>query len=192
MSNIFKSEETMKYNNVEDNGENNFYNLNGEDFDINENQKESNSKGFNIDDIKEELFIEQYNPSLGLTKIDDPKYMNAILQCFAHVQEITDVIINLHINPNYTNIYHDLILSKAYREFLINIFLPEKALNLIKMPYKPKNFLNIFSCLNENFKNKNNYKEFIKYLLTKLHEELNINLNDKKSDLYKRYLVIKI
>ena len=192
--NIYKSVDTMKYNNAEDTGENDFYNINGEDLDVkdnqnsnimNINQKDSNSKGFNLDDIKEELFIEQYNPSLGLTKIDNPKYMNAILQCIAHIPEITESIINLHINPNYKNIYHNLVLSKAYREFLINIFLPEKALNLIKMPYKPKNFLNIFSNLNENFQNDNNYKEFIKYLLTKLHEELNIHLNDKKSDLYK-------
>ena len=193
-SNIYKSVDTMKYNNVEDTDENNFYNPNGEEFDIkynqnsnniSSNQKESNQKEFNLDEIKEELFIEQYNPSLGLTKIDNPKYMNAILQCIAHIPEITETIINLHINPNYKNIYHNLILSKAYREFLINVFLPEKALNLIKMPYKPKNFLNSISSLNENVQNNNNYKEFIKYLLTKLHEELNINLNDKKSDLYK-------
>ena len=189
LKSIYTSVDTMKYNNVEDTSKNDLYNLNGEDFDIkesqNSNKKESNSKGFNLDDIKEELFIEQYNPSLGLTKIENPKYMNAILQCIAHIPEVTDTIINLHINPNYKNVYHNLVLSNAYREFLINVFLPEKALNLIKMPYKPKNFLNTFSNLNKNFQNDNNYKEFIKYLLTKLHEELNINLNDKKSDLYK-------
>ena len=52
--------------------------------------------------------------------------MNAILQCIAHIPEVTDTIINLHINPNYKNVYHNLVLSNAYREFLINVFYQKK------------------------------------------------------------------
>ena len=184
---IMKSTDTMNYNNVQDTGEMDLNDLHDEDYEIkdnNNNQNISNSineneNDYDLNEIKEELFIEEYNPSLGLTKQDNQKYMNAVLQCFAHIPEITDNIINLHVDPNYTNRYPKLLLSKAYRELLINLFLPNKVLNLVKLPYNAKKFINLTKNLNQNFQSDNNdYKEFIDFLMSKLHEELNINKNE--------------
>ena len=108
------------------------------------------------------------------------------MQTIAHIPEITEVIINLNIDPNFENIYNSLTLAKGYREFLVNIFLPQKALNLVKMPYNPKHFINLLKNMNQNLKNDNiDYKEFINFLLSKLHEELNINRNQNSSNLNK-------
>ena len=181
---IYKSADTMRYDNVplDDDDLND---LKGGNFNIKDNNNGNNSLNrFNVDDINEELFIEEYNPSLGLNKIENPKYINAILQAIAHIQEITEKIINLNIDPDYENIYSNLMLSKAYREFLINIFLPQKVLNLIKMPYNPKYFTNLLKSMNQNLENKNNnYKEFINFLLSKLHEELNLSKNPNNRNL---------
>ena len=186
--NIYKSIDTMNYNNkMQDIGEMDLNQLHDPDNNSNSiiaNQKSNSIKDFNLDVIKEELFIEKYNPSLGLSKIDNPKYMNAVIQTLSHIPEITENIINLHIDPDYQNIYNNLIVAKAYREVLINLFLPEKALNLIKMPYNPKKFINLIKSLNPNFDNdNNNYKEFIEFLINKLHEELNTNRKQIRSDL---------
>ena len=193
---IYKSVDTMNYNNnIEDLGEIDLNDLHDEDLDIKENsnknlnspnslKKESGLKDFNIDDIKEELFIEDYIPSIGLIKVESPKYINPIIQCFAHIQEISDIIINLHVDQNYQNIYNNSILAKAYRELLINLFLPQKTLNLIKMPYNPKKFINTIRSLNPNFQSNNiKYKEFIDFMISNLHEELNINKKDTNSEI---------
>ena len=181
---IYKSADTMEYDNVPVDIDD-INNSNGGDFNIKDSNNNQNSLNrFNVDDINEELFIEEYNPSLGLNKIENPKYINAILQTIAHIQEITEKIINLNIDPDYENIYNNLMLSKAYREFLINIFLPQKVLNLIKMPYNPKYFTDFIKNMNQNLKNdNNNYKEFINFLLSKLHEELNLNKNPNNTNL---------
>ena len=107
--------------------------------------------------------------------------MNAILQCLAHVPEITDKIINIHINPNFQNTYQDLQLAKAYREFLINIFLPEKVLNINKRPYSTNKIRDLIRNLNPNFQSEKyiDYKNFFNFLITKLHDELNINKNNQ-------------
>ena len=193
---IYKSVDTMNYNNnIEDLGEIDLNDLHDEDLDIKENsnknlnspnslKKESGLKDFNIDDIKEELFIEDYIPSIGLIKVESPKYINPIIQCFAHIQEISDIIINLHVDQNYQNIYNNSILAKAYRELLINLFLPQKTLNLIKMPYNPKKFINTIRSLNPNFQSNNiKYKEFIDFMISNLHEELNINKKETNSEI---------
>ena len=74
--------------------DNNFNNLNGKNNLENDKDKE-------IDEMIDELYIEEYNPSLGLSKIDNPKYMNAVIQCFSHIPDITDKIINLHCDSNF-------------------------------------------------------------------------------------------
>ena len=193
--NIYKSMDTMNYNNNEDLGEMGLDDLHDEDFDMKENanknlngqisiKKESSLKDFNIDDIKEELFIEDYIPSIGLTKTENPKYINSIIQCFAHIQEISDIIINIHIDQKYKNIYNSLVLTKAYRELLINLLLPKKVLNLVKMPYNPKKFINVIQSYDQNFQaNGINYKEFINFMIYSLHDELNTNKKGENSEL---------
>ena len=144
-----------------------------------ENQKE-NEKESEIDEITEELFIEEYNPSLGLTKSENPKYLNSVIQCFAHIPDITDKIINLHNNENFQNNLSNLKLTKRYRNLLINLFFPEKMYNVNRQAYNPNSFRNTLNELNPLFKDNENIelKEFINYLILKLHDELNIKKNN--------------
>jgi ubiquitin C-terminal hydrolase len=164
---------------------------NYDDFDMKENgfnneDKMRNIKNeeFNIDEIKEELFVEEYNPSLGLYKNENINYMNAVLQCFAHITEITDQIINLHLDPYYKDNLNNLPLAKAYREILINIFFPEKVLNINKIPYNPKKLINILYNLNEKFKEDEyiELKNFLEYIIYKLHDELNTKKNESEEE----------
>jgi len=133
-------------------------------------------KESNIDKIKEELFIEKYNPCIGLYKTEGPNYLNEILQCFAHISEITDYLINIHLDPYFKDKLSNLKLSKYYREVLINLFFPEKVFNLNNRPYQPNKFVNNLYNLNSLFQ-KNayiDYKEFLDYFIIKLHDELNV------------------
>ena len=149
-----------------------------------ENIEKEKEKDSEIDEIIEELYIEEYNPSLGLTKIENPKYLNAIIQCFAHIPDITDKIINLHIDQNFQNELPNLKLAKRYRNLLINLFFPEKVYNMNRQPYKPNSFMKTLYKLNPLFKDSENIelKEFINYLILKLHDELNTKKNNISSE----------
>ena len=162
-----------------DNNQNNQNNL-----DI---QKE-NEKDKEINEITEELYIEEYNPSLGLTKMENPKFLNAVIQCFAHIPDITDKIINLHNDQNFKDNLQNLKLTKRYRNLLINIFFPEKVYNMNRDAYNPSIFMNTLYELNPLFQNNENIelKDFIDYLILKLHDDLNTkknNINKNDSNL---------
>jgi CCR4-NOT transcription complex subunit 7/8 len=168
-------------NNINSNNDNNDFN--NENNLNNENQMD-NDKENEINEITEELYIEEYNPSLGMTKVDNPNYMNAILQCFAHIPCITDKIVNLHFDENFKNELPNLKLSKAYRNLLINIFFPEKVYNMNRQSYNPSKFRNTLYQLNPLFQNNENVelKEFINYMILKLHDELNTKKNNANAN----------
>ena len=153
----------MKYYNQKDYNEEDFDNENNNNYiEIVKEEDDNNNMEYNIDDIKEELFVEEYNPSLGLNKQENPNYMNAILQCLAHIPEISEKIINLHVDPDFQNIYQNLKLKKKNRKVLINILLPEKVLNLNKRPYNTKKLRDIIRDLNPSFQSEKyiDYKQF--------------------------------
>ena len=151
-------------------------------------KKKTKNYDFNFDsedtDInQEELIIEEYNSSLGLCTIDNPNYMNAIIQCFAHIPEITQSIININnIEPNFKSKLSNSTFLKCYRELLINLFLPHKVHNNTKKPYNPIQLRNLFYEINPIFKDNKYiaYVEFIGVIIQKLHEELNINRNENE------------
>ena len=159
--------------------ENIFPNDNDEENNYDKNEGNSELKNENIyndNEVNEELIIEEYNPCLGLAKIENPNYLNSLIQCFAHIPEITDQIINIHNEPALINELPKLELTRNYREVLMNIFFPEKLSNLNRSPYKPIKFIN--SLYNLNIENEYiNYREFIEYLIKELHEELNLKKN---------------
>ena len=140
----------------------------------NEPEPEQKNNDDEVDKIEEELFIEEYNPSLGLINIDNPKYLNALIQCFAHIPIITDKIINLHLDPNFDKILPNLELSNAYRKLLINIFLPEKVYNMNKQSYNSSKFRDSFLFIKDD---NIEIKGFIDYLIRKMHDELNTKKN---------------
>ena len=189
-SNQINNSQGLKKSNNSESGEIDLKKLNHEeDIDLkgsdnfntieNDNKLEK-EKDSEIDEITEELFIEEYNPSLGLTKNENSKYLNAVIQCFAHIPDITDKIINLHTNENFQDNLSNLKLAKRYRNLLINLFFPEKVYNVNRQPYNPNSFRNTLNELNPLFtKNENiELKEFINYLILKLHDELNIKKNN--------------
>ena len=185
--NNLNHEEEVDYYENDDNNKNNL-----------EIQKE-NEKDKDINEIMEELYIEEYNPSLGLTSIENPKYLNSVIQCFAHIPAITDKIINLHNDRNFKNNLQSLKLTQRYRNLLINIFFPEKVYNMNKEPYNPLIFMNTLYELNPLFKNKENIelKDFIDYLIVKLHDDLNtkkntVNKNDTNLEYINKNVQIKI
>ena len=144
-----------------------------------ENNYENNNEIHDDSELKnenEELIINEYNPCLGLVKIENPKYMNSLIQCLAHIPEITDQIINIHNEPILQNDLPKLELSKNYRQLLMNIFFPEKFSNLNRNPYKPIKFKNSLYNLNPKLQENEyiNYKEFLEYLISELHNELNL------------------
>ena len=171
--------------NESESGEIDLNKLHQEDLDIEGSQNQNiendikeeniNDHSEEINEINEELFIEEYNPSLGLTKINYPKFLNSVIQCFAHIPDITDKIINLHLNPNFKDTLDKIKLTKNYRNLLINIFYPEKLYNMERQAFNPTKFRNAINELNPLFKDNDGIElqEFINYLILKLHDELN-------------------
>ena len=166
------------------NGSNNNNIINNNENNLNNENQMDNDKENEINEITEELYIEEYNPSLGMTKVDNPNYMNAIVQCFAHIPCITDKIINLHFDENFKNELPNLKLSKAYRNLLINVFFPEKVYNMNRQSYNPSKFRNTLYQLNPLFQNNENVelKEFLNYMILKLHDELNTKKNNANTN----------
>ena len=164
--NNFYKKETNSENNQ------NFQNDIKEEENINDHSEE-------IKDIAEELFVEEYNPSLGLTKINYPSFLNPVIQCFAHIPDITDKILNLHLDENFKDNLEKIKLSKNYRNLLINLFHPEKLYNMERKAFNPIKFRNIINELNPLFKENDRIelKEFINYFILKLHDELNTKKN---------------
>jgi ubiquitin C-terminal hydrolase len=194
ISNMSNSQGLKVSNNINQNnnmlnnsdlGEIDLKNLHPEEyFDMNENNdnnqnnldfKKESERDKEIEDILEDLYIEEYNPSLGLVKIDNPNYLNALIQCFAHIPELTDKMINLHSDPKIKNDLQNLKLTKRYRNLLINLFLPEKVYNMNRKSYNPNIFMNTFCEINPDFLKNGNIeiKDFIEYFVTNLHDELN-------------------
>ena len=134
---------------------------------------------------KDDIVVEEYNSSLGLCKIDHPNYMNAIIQCFAHIPEITEPIINIHNSDlNFKSNLSNFKYSKAYRDLLINLFLPEKVNNNQRKPYNPIKLRNLLYEFEPMYKDNKNvsYVEFVGFLIKKLHDELNISKNEKQNN----------
>ncbi len=172
--------------NESESGEIDLNNLHNEDLDIegSQNKNDLNNQNANkisneheneINDIVEELFLEEYNPSLGLMKMENPSYLNSFIQCFAHIPDITNKVINLHLDENFSKTLPNLKLTKNYRNLLINCFFPEKLFNMEKQAYNPTKFRNAINELNPLFQNNNEIelKEYINFFILKLHDELN-------------------
>ena len=179
-NNLEFNEENLNNLNLEEDMNKNNINNNKNELDQIENEKDSA-----IEQIMEELYIEEYNPSLGMSKNDNQNYMNAVIQCFAHIPDITNKIINLHLDEFFENSLPKLKLVKRYRNMLINLFFPEKIFNMNRDPYNTHSFMNTLYELNPLFQNNENIeiKEFINYLILKLHDELNTKKNSSVNQL---------
>ena len=112
----------------------------------------------------------------GLANIGATCYMNATLQCFAHIPEFVTFfrqnqqvqgVINKKVETNN--------LTGAFAELLQNLY-PTNLDNMKdKTYYEPNNFKNTISQLNPLFEGiaANDAKDLVNFLIMTLHEELN-------------------
>ena len=125
----------------------------------------------NSDEIKEKINIDKNIISSGLEKMN-PVNLNSIIQCFLHLKEITEGILNLEKNKFFVN-NKGCVLSQNYLILIKKLFFPENSdifsLNDFWNCLKNKDKKNILS------KNKLYIylKDLIKFLIEELHHELN-------------------
>ena len=108
------------------------------------------------------------NSANGLQNIGATCYMNATLQCLAHVEKLTKYLLGKSYEIK-TNKYN-YKLSNSYLEVLENLW----ENNTIK-DYAPYNFKEIISKMNPLFEGvqANDSKDLVIFLLENMHKELN-------------------
>ena len=120
----------------------------------------------------------------GLQNIGATCYMNATLQCLAHVEDFTKYLLQ-----NKANIKKDKYgkkLSNAFVEVLENIWE-----NNIITYYAPNNFKNLISEMNPLFAGiqANDSKDLVLFILETMHNELNAakNVNQNNFEFIDQY-----
>ena len=124
--------------------------------------------------IKKE--VKKEHQKIGLQNIGATCYMNATLQCFAHIKDFVrffkkgDKHLNVLNNPK--------TLSYSFK-ILIDKLLPEENEIPEKLYYAPYDFKEKISTMNPLFKGivANDSKDLINFIVMTLHEELN-EIND--------------
>ena len=173
-----QDEQRRAINNIHINNFNNLYNINSN---LNGKGKSNNSKNGNkffnknIDNkkgmvmlkIDPNLYTIDLNCANGLNNIGATCYMNATIQCLAHVSQLTIYLLK-HQNINKCMQNHKL--ANAYTEVLINLWKNKSIKN-----YSPNNFKDVISQMNNLFAGiqANDSKDLIIFLMETLHTELN-------------------
>ena len=129
-----------------------------------------------------------FTPMIGLENIGKTCYMNAALQCFNN----TDILVNYFLNPNKKDfIENNAInminpdapqLSKEFKKLIIHLW-GDKP----KSSYPPHQLKRVIGEIDPLFQNfeANDAKDFVNFLIMRLHEELNFvdNSFSNKSNL---------
>ena len=149
------------------------------------------------------LNLKYFFPNKGFCNIESTFYMNSIIQCLVHISELDIYFLNeypddsLALKKKNINIESGGEISLAFYNIIKYLYEnKDDEINLvpinIRKKYKNKKYFNrnkeyliefkkVITSYNPQFKEfqKNNYNNFIKYLLTIMHEELNY-LGDNK------------
>ena len=120
----------------------------------------------------------QKAPNIGLKPFGDTSYLNAVLQCLINIKDLANFFLN-----NATQFYlykntKDIPLSFVIGRLFYRLYpYPEKDEN---KPYGNEKILCILAKYNASYKTKNkrNINELINFLLTTIHEELNVKKNN--------------
>ena len=126
--------------------------------------------------------IEKDKPSLGIQKIKQPVNLIAIIQCFAHLIDITEGILELKSN-NFFKEDEKNKISKSYAILIDNLFFPEKYGNNSGV-YSIDSFYDLIIKENKQLNHLYiNSKDLLNFLIGELHKELNtkktnISLNE--------------
>ena len=113
-------------------------------------------------------------PGIGLQNIGATCYMNATLQCFAHIEKFINFF---KYNSQVNNIIDDSNNKKLTPSFktLIEQLWPDNYLNLKQKYYAPYDFKKKISDMNPLFEGiaANDSKDLVNFIIMTLHEELN-------------------
>ena len=173
--NIFNIMKVVINKNNNMNNNNNFNN-NMNNFNNNMNNFNNNINNFNnkIDELNN-----NNDPCLvGLTNIGATCYMNAVLQCFSNIKELTNYLFKPEVTKKIEDHKFSKTLSFEYLELLKHLWLIDKS-NIEyygeNKSYSPYQFKNVLGKLNELFlKNEaNDSKDLIIFIQEQLHQELN-------------------
>ena len=184
---IVKNKEQY-YNNISNNI--NIKDNNNQNCVINNNEN-NNSRNININNINDENQYNQYSqnpyiyyyfsscPKIGLENIGATCYMNATLQCFCHIEKLINFF-KYKYNQHMKNMpkKNGDNLSSSFKLLVDNLwpnnYDPLSPNN--KKFYAPHEFKNKISKMNPFFKgnNSNNINFFLKFIIIRLHKELNI------------------
>ena len=146
-------------------------------------------------------------PKIGLENIGATCYMNATLQCFAHIEKFinyfkysSQIKKSTNINNIVNSGQNDTNLLFPSFKILIEKLWPNNYLSLTKKYYAPYDFKNKISEMNPLFEGiaANDSKDLVNFIIMKLHEELNkakndniINNNTPNVDQTNKQLVLK-
>ena len=158
------------------------YNINEDDFNINNISVSTNPELNNNYSLKE---IFQAPPSIGLQNVGATCYMNATIQCFGQLEQFVlyfkyDPLIPQIIKKNKNND----CLTTSFKDLIENLwpnnnkYLKEKYIgkNSNNTYFKPLEFKAKISKMNPLFAGvqANDSKDLVNFIIMTLHEELNI------------------
>ena len=129
--------------------------------------------------IKPRITLDGRDCSLGLDNVGATCYMNATLQCLAHLKRITEHIINYREDGKVKD-EKKYRLCEAYSEVVCSIWLPKDK---TKKSFAPDRFKRILGDMNSLFAPTaaNDAKDLLIYFIEQMHSELNVtsetNLN---------------
>ena len=136
---------------------------------------------------------------IGLANVGATCYMNATLQCFFNVPELTKYLLKNNIYSKIIQNNKIFELSSAYCDLLYHVCCDEN----VKGYYEPKNFKNVISWKNPLFKgvNANDSKDLVNFMLEEMNQELinleptqdnNINNNNIHMDQTDKYSMLNL
>ena len=138
-----------------------------------------------------------YCPDIGLQNIGATCYMNATLQCFAHIEKFVNFF---KYNSQVDNYQDNMNKNKLYSSFkiLIEKLWPDNYENIVQKYYAPYEFKKKIADMNDLFKGiaANDSKDLVNFIIMTLHEELNrvktnIIINNEIIDQTNKELVLQ-
>jgi hypothetical protein len=125
-----------------------------------------------------ETKINRVLPSLGLERIGGPLNLNAVVQCFAHIPELAEGILELGYNKFFKE-RKNIRLSRNFATLVNNIFFPLKFNNNDRK-YSPDLFVDTFNDMYPQDDQAAYLKTIllVKLIMETFHDELNIKKED--------------